>query len=148
MSALHCISSPKQVLELHSIFTVMHSTHWCMVVKSMAYYNVVDMHNECHCAPVLRWFLHPPANKIYSKQHPMVWYKTKYAQLSDKVRMAQALYMYLYGLMLIENGHDIPEAILDTRVCINHILRIHVNILNRLPLWNPYTEGRSAMFGL
>ena len=34
-----------------------------------------------------RWFLHPPANKIYSKQHPLLWYMTNYAKLSDdKVR--------------------------------------------------------------
>ena len=46
--------------------------------------NVVCVYDDDY---VCRWFLHPPANKIYSKQHPLLWYMTSYADLADgKVR--------------------------------------------------------------
>ena len=33
-----------------------------------------------------RWFLYPPARQVYSKQHPLLWYHSKYHHLSNKVR--------------------------------------------------------------
>lgn len=46
--------------------------------------NIVCVYDDDY---VCRWFLHPPANKIYSKQHPLLWYMTSYADLADgKVR--------------------------------------------------------------
>lgn len=46
----------------------------------MAVCNAIYVYDDDY---VRRWFLHPPADKIYSKQHPLLWYMTSYADLAD-----------------------------------------------------------------
>ena len=36
---------------------------------------------------VLRWFLYPPSSALYSKLHPLLWYKSSYPTLDTAVSM-------------------------------------------------------------
>lgn len=38
-------------------------------------------------SPVLtvRWFLYPPSDAVYSKQHPLLWYRSEYSTLATEV---------------------------------------------------------------